>query len=107
MTTHSKVPKAPAKQTLAKEAAGKKPVRKKECARCTVPKKKGSRTVKVLVDKMLGEIEAKLHGDQIKPTVGDYLRLLQYREEMQSSDQPKEIKVTWVDPEVKTSESEQ
>ena len=94
MVTEKKT-KAPAKTTPGR----------KNCANCPIAKGKGLRPADTLVEKVLEEIETKIAEDQLKPTVGDFLRLLQYREEKQEHEQPKEIKVTWVEPEEKTSES--
>jgi hypothetical protein len=33
-----------------------------------------------------------------EPTVSEYVKLLQLKREMGQEDDPKEIKVTWVDP---------
>jgi hypothetical protein len=78
---------------------------KKGCEDC--PKKERGKKKKAseFVEKVLEKMEAKLGEDQIKPSVGDYLRLLQYREEMEA-DEPKEIKVTWVEPAAEESGTE-
>jgi len=55
------------------------------------------------IEVMLGKIEAKLV-DDFKFTVGDYIRLLQFHEELES-DAPQNIEVTWTDV-LQTSESE-
>jgi len=49
-------------------------------------------------------MEAKLTGRDFKPTVADYLKLLQIEKEVEEKElegKPKEITVTWVDPESK------
>ena len=43
------------------------------------------------------KVEEKLTNDVHKASLGDYIRLLQLENELKES-QPKEIKVTWVDP---------
>ena len=46
-------------------------------------------------------MEAKLTGRDFKPTVADYLKLLQIEKEVEEKElegKPKEITVTWVDP---------
>jgi hypothetical protein len=58
-----------------------------------------------LLEKLLKKVEATLTSSEVKASVADYLRLLQFREEMKDDEQPKEIRVTWVDP-AGTSESE-
>jgi hypothetical protein len=58
-----------------------------------------------LVEQMIESIEGKLKSDQLKPTVGDFIRLLQLDEEL-AEEQPKEIKVSWVEPSEKEHASE-
>ena len=50
-----------------------------------------------LVDKAIQRIEEKLGSSDVKATFADFIRLLQLEKELQT-DQPKEIKVTWIDP---------
>jgi hypothetical protein len=50
-----------------------------------------------LVRKVIAKIEKKLDDDELKPTVGDLLRLLQLQKEF-AEEQPREIKVLWVEP---------
>jgi hypothetical protein len=57
-----------------------------------------------VVEALLKNVEKKLTGKEVKATLGDYLKLVQFQKELEEED-PKEIKVTWVDPE-KKSESE-
>ncbi len=45
----------------------------------------------------MGTIEKRIDEDELKPTVGDFIRLLQLEREIEE-EQPKEIKVSWVDP---------
>jgi hypothetical protein len=62
------------------------------------PKKKRrrrSRNKKELVDRAIASIEAKLDKDELKPTYGDLIRLLQMRKE---EEEPTEITVSWVEP---------
>lgn len=49
-------------------------------------------------------MESRLNAQDFKPTLGDYLKLLQMEKEMEEAG-PKEIRVTWVDP-AATSETE-
>lgn len=52
-----------------------------------------------LVKKVIEKIQGKLTNEEVKPTVGDFIRLLQLEKELeQEQEQPKEIKVTWVEP---------
>ena len=43
-------------------------------------------------------MEEKLASDELKPTVGDFIRLVQLDKEL-TEEQPREIKVSWVEPE--------
>jgi len=55
-----------------------------------------------LLDGMIGKMEAKLTHQEFKPTVADYLKLLQIEKEVEEKElegKPREITVTWVDPE--------
>jgi len=38
-----------------------------------------------------------LGGEDVKATLGDYIRLVQLQQELEE-EEPKDIKVTWVDP---------
>ena len=49
------------------------------------------------VKHMLTRIETKMKGDQMKATLGDYIRLVQLHKEL-DDESPKEIRVTWVEP---------
>ncbi len=51
------------------------------------------------------QIEKRLTSTEFKPTVGDYLKLLQVEKELEE-ESPKEIKVTWVGPEPKSESGE-
>ena len=50
-----------------------------------------------LVNKMLQSFEEKLKKDELKGTLGDFIRLLQLEKELED-EQPKEIEVRWVEP---------
>jgi hypothetical protein len=57
-----------------------------------------------VVKKLLKKVEQKLSGDEVKASLGDYIRLVQLQKELEE-EQPKEIKVTWVEPEETGSDS--
>jgi len=57
-----------------------------------------------LLLKAIKGFEKKLDAQDFKPSLAEYLKLLQMGKEMEEQE-PKEIKVTWVDPET-TSVSE-
>jgi hypothetical protein len=58
-----------------------------------------------LVSNFIQKIEDKLGKDELKPTVGDLFRLLQLEKEMEE-EQPREIKVSWVEAHEKDHASE-
>ncbi len=59
-----------------------------------------------LVGKVIARIEEKLDSEELKPSVGDFIRLLQLEKELEEEEQPKEIKVTWVERDGTDSASE-
>lgn len=46
---------------------------------------------------VLENMEGKLTADEFKPSLADFLRLVQLEKEI-GEEEPKEIKVTWVEP---------
>ena len=57
------------------------------------------RTADVL-DKALRSYEHKLMSEDLKPALAEYLKLLDLEKELaEEADGPREIKVTWVEPE--------
>jgi hypothetical protein len=44
------------------------------------------------------KVERKLSGEDLKATLGDYIRLVQLQKELEDEDF-EEIRVTWVEPE--------
>ena len=58
-----------------------------------------------LVRKALESFEARLGNENFKPTLAEYLKLLQFEQEITKEDKlPREITVTWVEPEADYSE---
>jgi hypothetical protein len=53
-----------------------------------------------VIKNLLTEVEKKMTSDASKATLGDYIRLVQLDKEL-DEDEPKEIRVTWVEPETK------
>ena len=51
-----------------------------------------------VVRELLKKVEAQIEGKEAKVTVADYIRLVQLKREL-DEDEPREIKVTWVEPE--------
>ena len=62
---------------------------------------KAPRTLRVrisdLLEKAIVGIEARLNAKDFKPTMADYLKLLQMEIQLEQ-EEVKEIKVTWVEP---------
>jgi hypothetical protein len=56
-------------------------------------KSKRKSPVASLIEKFARQLE----GDDVKLSVSDYIRLLQFEREFTDSDSPKEVKVTWID----------
>jgi hypothetical protein len=46
---------------------------------------------------LLKNVERKLGGEDVKATLGDYIRLVQLQQELEEED-PQDITVTWVEP---------
>jgi hypothetical protein len=58
-----------------------------------------------LVRKALEAFEKRLDDENFKPTLAEYLKLLQFEQEVtQEEEIPREITVTWVEPEADYSE---
>lgn len=74
-----------------KKTAGRKPRRTKNKAK--------------LIGGVIARMEAKLKSEDVKPSVGDLIRLLQLEKELEEEEQPKEIEVSWVEPEDGEKES--
>jgi len=55
------------------------------------------KTQAAVVKKLLESVERKLGGKDVKATLGDYIRLVQLQQELEQ-EEPKDIKVTWVEP---------
>jgi len=51
-----------------------------------------------VLKRLLKIVEKKLTEKEVKATLGDYIKLVQLQKEM-DDEQPREIKVTWVEPE--------
>ncbi len=71
--------------------------------------KKSAKTTKKnraeLIGVLIEQAELRIQDRDYKITVGDFIRLLQYEKEVET-DQPKEIRVTWIEPPKPESENE-
>ena len=59
-----------------------------------------SRSKSTLVKKLLKAAERKVTAEDVKATISDVIRLLQLQKELES-EEPREIKVQWIEREVK------
>ena len=55
------------------------------------------RTTHDKILKLLEKLETRLHGEELKPSLGDFIRLVQLEKELADEEAPREIKVTWVE----------
>lgn len=76
----------------AREGAKKKRTRRKSKAK--------------MISQVIERIEEKLEADELKASMGDYIRLLQLEKELKEKEQPKEIRVSWVEQDEKDCASE-
>ncbi len=58
-----------------------------------------------LVSRVLEKMEQTMVAEGVKPTVGDFIRLVQLEKEL-AEEQPKEIRVSWVEPEKKSEKDD-
>jgi hypothetical protein len=78
---------------------------KKGSNRKQTPRRRGSKRA-ALVERAIESIEQKLGSSDVKATFADFIRLLQLQKELQG-DEPREIKVTWINPNEQESASEE
>jgi hypothetical protein len=90
-----------ATETKSKAGAGRKKRQRKSSAKG----QKRGRKEATLVKMVMESIEEKLRANELKPTVGDFIRLLQLEKEL-GEEQPKEIKVSWIEPSEKEHASD-
>ena len=64
-------------------------------------RKQKKKTQAAVVKKLLKNVEKKLGGEDVKATLGDYIRLVQLQQELED-EEPRDITVTWVDPKPET-----
>jgi len=82
-----------------KKAAAKRAAPRKK--RAAPVKRPGSKARAEAVNRILSNVEKKMSAEDLKATLGDYIRLVQLSKDM--TDEPKsEIRVTWIEPEPST-----
>ena len=74
----------------------------KECEHWTEVKNK--LRVSTVLKSVITKMEAKLQEPDFKPSLADFLRLVQLENET-DEEEPKEIKVTWVEPDKSSTET--
>ena len=80
----------------------------KSCVRCEHWKEVRSKLrVADVLKRVVEKMEASLEATDFKASLGDYLKLVQIEKEVGGEDEPKEIKVTWVQPEPDESNTAQ
>ncbi len=89
---------------MASRSSGKSATTKEATVKEKSEKKRRSKSE--LVDRAIKNIEEKLEANEVKATFGDFIRLLQLQKELQA-DQPREVKVTWIEAIEKESASEE
>ena len=57
-----------------------------------------------VVKKLLAEVEDKLKAEGLKVTLGDYIKLVQLQKDLEQ-DEPREIRVRWMDESESSSET--
>ncbi len=63
------------------------------------------RRIENRVESAIRGLEKRIHDEKSPLTIGDYLKVMQLQKELEDEG-PKEIKVTWVEPETETPRSE-
>lgn len=61
-------------------------------------RKRAGNSTKEKIHRLLRDIEERMESEGGKASVTDYIRLLQLERELEESERPTEIKVTWVEP---------
>lgn len=63
------------------------------------PAEREERELPSLISKALKAFEDRLQNEDFRPSLAEYLKLLQIEQELNKKDEkPQEIKVTWVEP---------
>jgi hypothetical protein len=62
-----------------------------------------TRTLSEFLTTLRTNIETKLEKEEVKPSIGDYLKVLQLEKNFE--EQPEEIQVRWVEPEESAEET--
>ena len=78
----------------------------RNCEDCSLwPGVKKKLKITTLLRSLIGGVETRAAAKELRPTVAEYLKLLQIELEL-AGESPKEIRVTWVEPETMSSGEE-
>jgi len=83
-----------------KGAERSKPPRRTSVKRAARPNSVARKKHAEVVDGLLNEVRNRVQKGELKPTLGDYIRLMQLKRELDENE-PKNVEVKWVDPEKK------
>ena len=73
-------------------------------ARNKTNNKEAKRRIAKFLDQAMTKFESEVKDGKVKPSMGDYLKLVQIRQEIdQEEEGVKEIQVRWIDPETAKS----
>ena len=84
--------------TTAKSKSGQRGAGRRRLSASAASARRARRKQAAVVNKLMEMFEAKVDGKELKATLSDFIRLLQLQKELED-EQPREIKVTWVEPE--------
>jgi len=59
-----------------------------------------------LIERLISRAEAKLEDDKTRVSISDYIRLVQFRLELQNEEIPQKVEVQWVEPDEGDERSE-
>jgi hypothetical protein len=78
-----------------------KTARKRDCKQCSNWEAIREHVrVSELLDKAIASYDEKLKDTEFKPTIAEYLKLLQLEKELEDELQDTEVQVTWVGPDI-------
>jgi hypothetical protein len=82
-----------------------KPQEKQDCKKCgNWEAIREHVRVSELLDKAIASYDQKLRDKDFKPTIAEYLKLLQLEKELEEELQDSEVQVTWVGPDIASPE---
>ncbi len=92
-------PPVKTKRSATKKAVAKKAVAKKVAPSPRLKTKPGTRAREgELIARAIKSVEERLKSAKLTPSIGDYIRLVQLQKDM-GFQQPRQVTVTWIEPE--------